>query len=343
MKQSNLIVFTLLLFYNFRSSLAQEIEYELQFIGDVTFDLREVVLLEPRKIMGNEDFIIWGEEESIKLFKLNGEFITEYRKLGRGPGEYQELKDFELRGQNLYAYDNSLKKIMKFVVKADGFELQKEAVLNVINNRSFTVDEYDNIYFLLNHNMIQDQHSISKFDVDGNPLQNYGRIPTTAHLGRGLMGGGITKVDQSIYYSYLGDPTLYELEMDSEKIVRYNSAPDYFTKADEAKVEKAKQKLKDLILYAYQISRVKQVIGHKDFVIQVVEDGGAGMGRELEYFLEVWHNHKKVASKLKVAGGKVFSDGTYLYTLRDVGYLFMDDLQESEIVLKKYLLKERLQ
>jgi hypothetical protein len=282
---------------------------------EISVDLNQVFLSNPIEITGNRDFIVWVERKSLKFLDKDGNLEFQYRNEGRGPGKILNISDVYVDGSEVYIYDNSLKKVVRLTIGEQKIKHQSDVVVKVPNNRNFTVNNDKNLIFLHTHNPRRKQSSISIFDSLGNRKSEYGNVPFRAGLGSGLRGGGVTTTKERIFYTYLGTPDLYSLNTTNGNVTKHEDLPSYFTEAEEEIVKKKIRNFRELIRYAFTVSRVRHLFSHNGYIVQVVEDGGVAMDGELANYLEIWKGEEKIESKVLINSNYVFSDGEYIYAV----------------------------
>ena len=113
----------------------------------------------PEHIIGSIDKIIISEgliyildrhsAKSIFTFDLNGNFINQIKKLGKGPGEYLSINDFFIDSVNnsIFLFDNKAKRLIEYSLSGD---YKKDYNLPEIYSRSFYFDCYTGkfLYYL---------------------------------------------------------------------------------------------------------------------------------------------------------------------------------------------------
>lgn len=95
----------------------------------------EYVFLETNKncLIGNISKILYQnrrfyildkfESKAIFVFNKKGDFLYKIDKTGKGPGEYLELRDFDIDKEgNIYLYDNNAMKIIKYFADSEKFK-----------------------------------------------------------------------------------------------------------------------------------------------------------------------------------------------------------------------------
>lgn len=318
---------TIVTFFIFIAALNQGNPEFIRKVETIKVEQRNVLLLSPTKVFSTGDGFVWIDKNSIKLLSKEGRITKELKIYGRGPGEYQQVDDAYIVGSRLYIFDNKSKKVLEFEIRNNDLNVIREKVFNVPNNRNFTVGGNDNFFFLISHTMNPNEKSVIRYDFEGEKVNEYGEIPEAAALSRSLAGNGITYANNTVYYSYLGDPSLYKIDLENDEVHLLTDIPDYYTVPDKNKVLKIRGNLTELIYYAYEVSRIKGLFTHKNYVIQIVEDGGVRMEKDLKYYLEIWDNDKKIKSQVPVESGYIFSDNFFIYSV---------DYNDDKVSINKY-------
>ncbi|WP_288779921.1 BF3164 family lipoprotein [uncultured Alistipes sp.] len=94
--------------------ISTDIEPDFEIIALETDD--QCMLGQIQKIVfaNNQYYILNSSQICIYIFNAQGKFVTKLEKLGRGPGEYLSLTSFAVIGQDIWIFDNTGSKIMRY-------------------------------------------------------------------------------------------------------------------------------------------------------------------------------------------------------------------------------------
>jgi len=107
----------------------------------VIHESEEALFYNNPKIAADSDGRMYIEGmKKVHVFDQNGTFIGTIGREGRGPGEFQVIHNFKIRGNDLYVYDANLSRVSIF--ETESFELQD--VINIPSvNGSIGLGEFD--------------------------------------------------------------------------------------------------------------------------------------------------------------------------------------------------------
>lgn len=82
-------------------------------------------------------YIADPQETNIKVYELNGQFLTTLGRGGQGPGEMESLASIQIKGNDLYVLDRSQQRIVVFSLDS----LEYDETINIADNR----EQYDEV------------------------------------------------------------------------------------------------------------------------------------------------------------------------------------------------------
>ena len=87
-------------------------------------------------------FIADAKQLNIKVYRPDGSFITQLGHKGKGPGEFSELSDIEIKGNSLFAFDDEQQRAVIFSLDS----LKFDYTVNLADNRD-NVDMLSGVHF----------------------------------------------------------------------------------------------------------------------------------------------------------------------------------------------------
>jgi hypothetical protein len=97
---------------NSNTSLIESVQYIPLETG------KDILVSDIDKILFADNcfYILDLQQKTIFIFNLNGKFKSKINKVGRGPGEYIGINDFDIdKNQNIYIWDNASDKVIKYL------------------------------------------------------------------------------------------------------------------------------------------------------------------------------------------------------------------------------------
>lgn len=288
----------------------------LEHTGTTMIDIGDdFYLVNPRTVTGNENIVIWVQHNALIFFSHDGKLIKKIETIGSGPGEFRNITYAVVQENLLHVFESSLNKILIYRLK--DLELIDEVRINVHNSRIFTVDLKGNYYFQHIHIPHSNVTSFSVFNSSGEKIDEFGEVPIYGALSWNLLGGGITANDEgNVYYSYFGDPNIYQFDKSIRQVLKIGNNSDYFKIADETQIKTMIGDTDQLIRYAFTVSRPVAMFYNDGYIFQVVEDDHPWSGKPIKYFLEIWdEENKKVTEPIPLKSRFIFFGNGYLYNL----------------------------
>ncbi len=155
-------------------------------------------------------FIVLDKKFS-NLYKFNylGHLLTQYGKVGLGPGEYKQIDDFEIKGNFVYVLSNNNRAI--FVYSLQSGKFIKKIVTNKFGS-SIAVLSGGNILLHSNYNNINDEkdYNIYLLDENGTVLQGYFPFnPEKSSMIISFSGFLVKNYNSKVFFCNAFDETVY--------------------------------------------------------------------------------------------------------------------------------------
>jgi hypothetical protein len=201
--------------------------------------------------------------KAVFVFSKEGKFLTKIHKIGKGPGEYRYLTDFDIDlSGNVYIYDHQSGKVLKYDIKGKHlktynviYNAEQIAVydsLNIIFNQVSLTN--NNICQLVSYNLLENKKSIllkarEVFDTDN-------RIPD-------FTSQRLMKYKMNLYYTPPFSNTVYSIEPDNITITAEITPNEFFMdKKTVQNILKNKQDISDYPL----IYQIRNYFETKDYI-----------------------------------------------------------------------------
>jgi|GEM_PF-1408056 len=326
-----ILTLSLFLFQNTASTVESDI---LTYVGSTQIKIdHDLILVNPIAVTGNSEYVVWVENQGIKIFTHDGNHVKTIDSIGNGPGEFRSITNAMVKNDTLYVFVMSQTKMILFSL--ENLEFMHEIKLRVPYSRMFSVAENGNMVFLhtfYSHNPSHRMSSFSIFSSDGQKIGEYGTAPIYAALNRNMLGGGITIDSQSnVYYGYTGEPVLYRYNASDDSIQELPNQTSYFEEADPNVIREVIEDMNKLIRYAFSVSRPANMHYHNGYIFQVLQNKHPWYGSPTENYLEIWNDEgEKLVSEFAINSSFVFFGGEYLYSLAQGRNRYYDD-EHSEL------------
>ena len=164
------------------------------------------------KIIMQDDriYILDKERASVLIFSHDGKYINKINKRGRGPQEYLEIKDFDVRNSIIYTLSRSNKAIYAYDIK--GNFIQSYDLKDWYNN--FHIVD-DRTMFLYSERSNDQKYNFIVFDyISGEIKKEFDPFKENCSYGFSLSPFNITE-DETILTTQQFDNTVYSLTADS--------------------------------------------------------------------------------------------------------------------------------
>ncbi len=181
------------------------LEPDFEVIPLETIDESIISYIERVKTYNNRFYIQDREQKVIFIFDENGKYINKINRLGRGPGEYIYINDFDI--YNDYIYILSVPKILRYDLNGKYIDCIEELDDSYYN---FIVMSEDSVLLFVN-SCGNTGMNYKIFDWKSNKIlaefDNYGE-----YKGMGMQGYHMNRTNDGILLSKSFDHTLYKYD-----------------------------------------------------------------------------------------------------------------------------------
>ncbi|HTO16511.1 MAG TPA: 6-bladed beta-propeller [Edaphocola sp.] len=156
------------------------------------------------QLFNDKIFILDRDRNSIFVFDKNGSFIEKVQNIGRGPGEYLQLVDFEINNQGIFLLDYP-NNILHY-----NFQLEYLQNINLMELYTFTFNYYKDMFWVCNEAGSQNElfhfSSVNQKGITRNTFikKDFLEKEYSWHL-----GSEFNKQDSILYLSPLFDNRIY--------------------------------------------------------------------------------------------------------------------------------------
>ena len=158
-------------------------------------DDEDAIFSDLSKVMcdGERIFILDGNLSTIHVFSMSGKQLGKIDNIGQGPGEYVRLRDFDVKDNKIYLYDDMNRRILCYNLSDYKYE---ESVQTSFFARAFSLLENGNILFVLPKDQGHKQVVVTDpncnimseyIDFEEDDLDNQTRYSLLQKTGRGLV------------------------------------------------------------------------------------------------------------------------------------------------------------
>ncbi|NGP87737.1 6-bladed beta-propeller [Fodinibius halophilus] len=167
------------------------------------------------EVFGNQLYVSDFGDMRLKKFTRDGKYIGSYGKEGRGPGEFQQLMDFDQRGDSIYVLDSRKMELMFFDKKSSSFITSHK-----VKSHPYRFATLGN-RFVIERSM--EEKLFSSTDLQGNIQHQFGQfIESQTQNGLSVSGNIETISDTGFVFSPSYASYLYYFNKEGEqtKVVR---------------------------------------------------------------------------------------------------------------------------
>lgn len=178
------------------------------------------------QLVDNLIYFLDVKTNALYSYDLNGRFRWVYRKSGKGPGEYNKLLDFSVKGNSIYLFDNQLKEI----------ELSLHPVFRKQNRMKLSDHYFSPTQMYVNKDRDFMLYSSDKGDIDNFPF-NLATLDSTLSKVKAVYLKNVSSEGERKWQNLfaiqvnLNNTGFYYSEPLNDTIYSYNDYDKYFKRA----------------------------------------------------------------------------------------------------------------
>lgn len=169
----------------------------------------------------NDNYLILDKKFSnLLFFSKNGEFVRRLGRLGRGPGEYQEVVDFDIDYKNKEILVQSLSDMKIFVFDYDG-TFKRNIPISFFSD-SFEIINDTSLMFYINYNVSEasGRNNVLITDRKGEIIKKYAPFPKEADASVSFSGFANKYDDEHIYYAHAYSDSINFVNVNTNHITK---------------------------------------------------------------------------------------------------------------------------
>lgn len=186
----------------------------IAFIKLETNEIEIVGNISKVQLFGDTIYILDRDRNAILLYNINGSYITKIQNVGRGPGEFLQLVDFEVNKHGVFLLDYP-SKIIQYSHKN---EYLREFYLD--NAYTFGFTYFEDLFWFSNEKGSEyEKFHFTVINQDGNNIGNFVKKNFLEKEFSWHLGGEFNKHDTILYISPLFDNRIYSVNGNDVELV----------------------------------------------------------------------------------------------------------------------------
>lgn len=177
-----------------------------------------LILSEISKVIFHQNhyYILDKKFSNLLIFDSKGKFISKVGRLGMGPGEYQNINDFDIVKNRVIVYSNDSMSLLDYDLM--GKYIRKRKVPFFASH--FTILDNDFLAFYINFNPSEEVYNLFITDADLNIVEK--RFPYYKKQYMGIEFSGFTKKSSTLNLFSVGlSDSVYHIENDKSLSLKY--------------------------------------------------------------------------------------------------------------------------
>ncbi|MGM0945193.1 MAG: 6-bladed beta-propeller [Bacteroidota bacterium] len=187
---------------------------------DVAFEFNQLIaisipdslgLVEISKIEPFKNFYIIFDErkEFVLLIDENGNFVRRFGNIGGGPGEYSDLEDYTIIGDEIFLMTRRSKSLLCYDILSGDFK--RDIEIGVYADQIVSIADGEFLVYL-NHSSDGVNNNLIRFDMDGNKLESYFPFDPEKQNSGIPFSGGLFKSNNKIFFIKPFDEFIFEFD-----------------------------------------------------------------------------------------------------------------------------------
>jgi len=164
-------------------------------------------------IYENKYVILDAKYSNVFLFDSKGDYLTNFGKIGSGPGEYKDVADFTIYKDKIYLLSRGDMSLFEYDL-ANGKFLRK-IFLNLFGHRILPVGNNEFLIYT-NHNSSIEDSNIFRINLNGEILESYFEYDKNLQTMIIDFSGEFSMSGNSIYFSKPFDEYIYSYDVDGK-------------------------------------------------------------------------------------------------------------------------------
>lgn len=197
------------------TSPIESFDVAFEFYQLIPFSIPDNVgLVEISKIETYKDFYIIFDErkEFVVLVDENGDYVRRFGEIGGGPGEYTDLEDFTIIGDEIFLMTRRNKNLLCFDILSGDFK--REVNIGVYADQIVSIGNNQFIVYL-NHSSDGENNNLIRFDIDGNIIESYFPFDPEKQNSGIPFSGGLFNSNNKVFFTKPFDEFIFEYDENS--------------------------------------------------------------------------------------------------------------------------------
>lgn len=163
------------------------------------------------EIYENKYVILDTKYSNVFLFDSDGVYLTNFGKIGSGPGEYKDVADFTIYKDKIYLLSRGDMSLFEYDLATGKF--LRKIFLNLFGHRILPGGNNEFLIYT-NHNSSIEDYNIFRINLNGEILESYFEYDKNLQTMIIDFSGEFSKSGNSIYFSKPFDEYIYSYDID---------------------------------------------------------------------------------------------------------------------------------